>query len=606
MKATTSVFFAAALLGSLLTLSLQINAQTTRDYSLSTAVAIFEYMRGDQAAALAEIPISNSVQFQEQKGLSRKLSRVKKIQKSFELDLSGKLPDALHDAIWLDIFKLHNEEGACYKALNDLGKLKDIESGNHDTRLMRVTCILSSTDITADLIVDVEKIALATKGRSINLAYMYSNIASTAHNNKDYSQAQRYYNKALSFLGGDKEAVSLRARIRLSLAWSYYEALLYDQALQQFSMLRLDNEWLDSSLLGYGWAAFKSGDSGLAVESWRQLIYLPYKSISVYESYLSIPYAFESQNAYAEALSAYEEASALYVSEIEEIEALSVTITAKDIRDHVIEYAKSEGRVITPLHPLLVEPFAFGDFQDVFDLNAELNAYKEKVDRFELTVNVLNEARLSTIAQGSKSKAQLLTGEQAVEEKMEQLRLKLDSLAEQLLASGMRASAVYKPLKVQYQHYLLLMKMLSESDANDKAVLHKKIKKMRSVLIGELDEWMLGQGREGLLADARLIKLTESYHLIERRYQDYWSMKKLARKENVGEKQLQVMRDRLLGARENIVSLQNNLDELLLIKTRKALAKGKERLEDYVNQARIGEARLSEEFYQQGGRKLWH
>lgn len=608
MKKLLSYFCVYATLGGAVFTVPQLHAQHTRDVSLHKAVAIYDYMRGDQQQAIVELSSESDHNGMEFSGTrNRKLARLEQLQKTFELNLAGEMPDSLNNNLWIDISSLHYAEGDCQGALDALEEVRNLtQERDHEARMLRVTCMLDQHSLSAGVLAAAENIALSAEGTSIYLAYIYNNIAAAAGYMEDYTSAQRYYLKAKEYTDTTEEGLALASRIRLSLAWSYYESLRYDYALKEFSQLTVDNEWVDLSLLGYGWAAFKNSQPGLAVEAWRQLIYLPFKSISVYEGFLAIPYAMEKQNAYSEALAAYKAAAARYAEQISKVDELAASITAQEIEQHAVEYARSHGEPITPLHPLLVDAFSRGDFQDVFDVIAELDAFVLRLQAFEKTVKVLDEARLFMVRNIGNNDEQLAKGEAAVEQQLQGLFANLEDLGAKILVEGMASKDVSEKLKAKYQRYQLLQRSVNSGAASNQKSMQTSLKRVRNILLGDLEEELKERGDDSLISTARITRLAESYRLLEQRYQSYWAMKPYANKKDVGGPQLKALQKRIDVAKQHVVTVQKKIDQLLIAKTQQALAEQKEQLVIFEDQARIALARLSEEFYQRGGRKLWH
>ena len=610
MKFLLPVCWAPVVLGAALVFNVPAFAQSLsaeREIGINKAVAIYEYVRGNHAQAIIELASDGATMQLDSQAHSRKLLRMEQIQKTLERSIAGEMPQALHNTIWLEISELHNAEGNCRGALDALEEVNNVsQERDHEVRVLRVNCMFEGQNLSPGIIAAAENIALAAEGESINLAYLYHNIGAAAQYLEDFDNAQRYFIKAMTYLKNTDEGIALESRIRLSLAWSYYESLGYNASLREFSSLYIDNEWVDLSLLGYGWAAFKSGDPGLAIESWRQLIYLPFKSISVYEGYLAIPFALESKNAYTEALRAYTRAAELYAEQIQKIEELSENITADQIEKHAVDYARSKGEPITPLHPLLVDAFSRGDFQDVFEVIAEIDRYQTIINGFQQTISALDEARLFNISTQASSQANLQNSERQVEQKLARLLTNLQQLGGKILAVGMSAKHVTPELKAKYKRYLSLQKKVDRAGKQNDASMQASLQRVRNILLVELEEQAKERGDRSYINNVEIIRLAESYRLLEQRYQAYWAMKPYAKKTNVGERELQLMQGRVDAAKTHIVRLQGKIDGLLILKTREALEEQREQLVVFENRARIALARLSEEFYQRGGRKLWN
>ncbi|CAA0121931.1 Uncharacterised protein [BD1-7 clade bacterium] len=563
------------------------------DTTFNQQVAVYEYLRGHRRDALLELAIDNSVLAQSANENHRELVRMEQLQTALHSHLAGDMPVDLNNQLWLDVSELRRQNGDCEGALDALEELKELTMDmDHRERLQRVTCMLDQHSLSNGLLVAAENIALAAEGNSLWLAYIYNNIAVGAQYLEDYAAAQGYFTKALEYTDQSDEGRSLASHIRLSLAYSFYSAFRYDYAVNTFAELKVSTEWIDLALLGYGWAAYKNNNPGLALESWRQLVRLPFKSISVYEGFIAIPFALEKQNAFSEAYAAYVSAIEEYDEVIGQVDRINADLDGEMLLEHALEYARSkDSEEVDPLDPLLVYAFARASFQDAFDTIAKIDETRHHVEQMEYTLLVLEEARRVEQEQRGNIEAALTSHEKRVKARLEQARDGLVSISDAVLVEAISRLPSDNPLASDFASYQKLKSSLSNTQ---KA-------RMKGVLVGELQE----EGQ--LIAEDQLslIQLSEAYHRMSTRYQKYLKLKGNIQHSIEVDSQIAQMRTQLEATKAQLSLTETHAVDLLMAKTKESLRQQREQLSVFQNQARIAAARLGEEFYQRGGRRLW-
>lgn len=429
--------------------------------------------------------------------------------------------------------------------------------------------------------------------RMLWLAYAYYNLSVAALNARDVNLAATYYSSMMEYLKTDQESKALYERALLTRAYAEYQANQYAASMEVFQQINLDGFWKDQALLGYGWAAFHNYKRGLALESWRQLLSLPNKSISVYEGLIAIPFALEKANAFGDALAAYDVAIAEYEKALEQINQLENSLSADDIREHAIAYSNVEdGTVLEPLHPLLGATFTQPKFRSIIEMIGHLTKETARLQRQQQQLVVLQQAApWKPVAQQD-----LAVELVPLHKRLEQLLIDIIDLREFILKDAMSKKGVSKNLQEKYRRYAALRRI---SDASSDTV-DERLQKLQGVLLWQLykEGYYSAKHLQGVNAllkqyrhlQSRLSGLPDTLALTQERFTDVTAFKSLEARFN----QLEKTNNELVAkAEQHLLSL-----------TLQELKKYKDVITDFHKQALVANARLKEEFYQLGGRRL--
>jgi hypothetical protein len=214
-----------------------------------------------------------------------------------------------------------------------------------------VTSSAADAQALADLVNKIQQFVAEVKPADIQiwLVYSYYNLASASLNAGMPTEAETYFERVLEYINvvsknADQagpvnqellsELDALYEQTILTIAQARYQTNQYALSMESYAQLSIDGYWSDQGLLGYGWAAFNNFQRGVALEAWRQLVYLPNKSMSVYEGLLAIPFALEKANAYARALTAYDNAISEFTLAQQQIVELKQSLSLDQIRQH--------------------------------------------------------------------------------------------------------------------------------------------------------------------------------------------------------------------------------------------------------------------------------
>lgn len=587
--------------GALFTISVVIFPVSALDVKdVNERVAVYEYLRGNKEVAMIEMAIDSGLALGEGNKYRRDLFRAEQLQRTLSDILGDRMPQAVNDRLWLDISELRRRAGDCEGSLLALLSLKQLDVDmEYRRRFQQVACMLKQ-DVEPGVLVAAEKIAIKGQTddhaqKTLWQAYIYNNMAAAAQSIDQPLLAQAYFKRALKHIDSSEEGKALKSYLQLSLAYSYFSENRFDFAQKTFAKLREDSQWLDQGLLGFGWAAFNNNQPGLALESWRQLAKLPFKSINVYEGYLAIPYAFERQNALSEAYQGYEYAINEYLDVISVIEDLEENLLIEDIQKHLREYFASNGEGAVPIHPLLVYAYAQSSFQEVIDTVGKTQSYLKRIDELQVFLDGISESYQLKSDRFAIENNALEAHELATRQKIEQIDALLGKLVFFQVSESLKQLPANDPLNKQAKDYLALSIAQKDQEQEEALIL------IRRFLLGRLHEEKQWQAGNDKTLDSLVARLLNAKAAM----MNYKNQKMHRIKGDALGQRIYLLQQQLATSKAHITEVQNNAFELMLGKTLETLAQQKKQIRIFEDQARISLTRISENFYQQGGQRLW-
>jgi tetratricopeptide (TPR) repeat protein len=150
-------------------------------------------------------------------------------------------------------------------------------------------------------------------------AYAYYNLGAAYGRKGMFKKAAENFDLLLHMRLERQEELSLYDKAMTSAGYAYLLNKRYQEAIDQFSQVRLNSPVANRALLGYGWAAAESQNYSLALKPWTALSQRNLVDESAQEVLIALPYAYEKLGRKTEALAAYQQAEKQYLDEIKQL-----------------------------------------------------------------------------------------------------------------------------------------------------------------------------------------------------------------------------------------------------------------------------------------------
>lgn len=369
---------------------------------------------------------------------------------------------------WFYLGKLHYLRGdrdLAARVLNNIdGKLPGVL--RHEALSMRANLALNKGDQAA-----AETYIEQLPDDSPWQSYYYFNRGSTQTLAGDWQAGVESFRMLEQLSDDSEEALSLRDSAYTAAGFANLGGGDLDAAINDFTKVRLQSPLVDRAMLGYGWASAQQGDYRAALAPWQALSRRSLMIPAVQESLLAIPYAYEKLDAAASALVEYQQAIAVYETEISNITQAVVALKSMPLLDLMSDEAARgadwiSGVDFLPLNehaPYLFELIAKQHFQTALKDLSDLTRLRDYLQQAEQRVDAMDfvlETQQQAWAQGLN-----------------------DAQRESYQQSYQQLTAVYNELLEQQK--------LAEQEANGRRFVSQQ----------ELELWDIASHAEQLLAE---------------------------------------------------------------------------------------------------------
>src|SRR5690554_4010017 len=487
---------------SFLALGTQAGSQTSKD-DLSYRSAFYNYTLGQYAPARTTLLQAAQQASQPSSYRQMLLARVYveqgrylEAQQVFAEHNLDDVPSSMRDDTLFALTRLYYAQGNCKEAFKLMAKNQQLSSEQDaHSRFIRASCMAQQDTVSIETLQKAERILLDGAKRNKNdeatiwFAYGFYNLAVAAANIKQLIDADDFYSQALNYVGSTGEGRALVERIRLSRAEVNFVLNRYDYAMSAYQELPLNSYWQDQALLGYGWAAFRNYQSDIALEAWQQLINLPYKSMSVYQGYLVIPFAYERANAFMQAIVAYDYAMAQYTQVTKEIDRFSAQLTLQKINDHAVRYYHKQGEDVDPIHPLLAATYTEVEFRTLLEKIGLLTGYKQQLAKDESMLQMQTDYQREFNNQATQRKAWREQQQQKTEQALSRLAQQIPSLVDNILQAELDTPESNNTLRKAYQSYKVAASHAQKLPPSaEKQRLLQRLQRIQGILLFKLAE----------------------------------------------------------------------------------------------------------------------
>ncbi len=256
-----------------------------------------------------------------------------------------------------------------------------------------------------------------SKARHIDdwLHYIYFNMGNAYSRAQQFEKAIDYYDRLADLPMSDspslrEEQLVLYDKGLTAAGYNYILQGKPKKAIDRFKLVRIDGEFSNRALLGYGWAASENNDNRLALRPWQELSKRSLTFPSVQEALIAVPYAYEKLNAPGQALLEYKNAEQAFQKEIDRIRVVMDEMSGVDLlsalkieeTDNRSWFLLNEKNGVQPSITYLTELFSLNQFQgsvqelrDLLHMSARLSVWKDRLDayRFMLDQREINRAK---------------------------------------------------------------------------------------------------------------------------------------------------------------------------------------------------------------------
>ncbi len=249
-----------------------------------------------------------------------------------------------------------------------------------------------------DKMAQAERLAEQFERDSSWRAYAYYNLGAAYGRSGNFKKAAENFDLLLHMRLERQEELSLYDKAMTSAGYAYLLNKRYQEAIDQFSQVRLNSPVANRALLGYGWAAAESQNYRLALKPWTALSQRNLVDESAQEVLVALPYAYEKLGRKPEALAAYQQAERQYLDEINQLDtSLKALITP--VLDDTLNlpldgdtgwHQYAEDNNLPPQKAYFAALFAKNEFQqqvrtlrDLLQMRVRLTDWKNKMQLYQ-------------------------------------------------------------------------------------------------------------------------------------------------------------------------------------------------------------------------------
>ncbi len=311
--------------------------QPSQVSDLRYGVSLYDYFQRDYLAALSELQVADV-----RGGIvghgDRPLMLKGAMSLAFGMDRTGTqiferaLQDAgsedMRNAAWFYMGRMRYRRGDWAAAKASLSNIQ----GQVEPRLAEeVQAMAINLAIRTDNLAQAESALEGPVEDGAWGPYIYYNLGA-AHLRADQpGRGIDFMDRLAKMELSDEEHLAIQDKGLTAAGYSLLKQGEYADAVQRFSLVRLDSPVAEQALLGYGWAAAEAGDYGQALGPWQVLAGRSPRRAAVQEALLAVPYAYEKLGSAGAALQEFEVAETIFTAEIARIETLKSGLVPEDI-----------------------------------------------------------------------------------------------------------------------------------------------------------------------------------------------------------------------------------------------------------------------------------
>lgn len=310
---------------------------------LRYGVALYHYYQQDYLSALGELMVADArdgIKGHSDNpeliagGISLAFGMQNHAQSVFNEILNDeRRPQSVRDAAWYYLGKLHYTRGDWDAAEQSFARVSNEFKPEllAQLRALQINIQIRKKNYTAYSLKKLDDKSLRTWS-----PYVLYNVGAAYAREGDFDTAQEYFRELADVEVAEnilsrKEHWALQDKAYTAMGYSYLAQKKYDDAIAQFTRVRLEGMHANQALLGYGWAAVAKENYQAAIQPWQMLRSRSLIYPAVQESLLALPFAYEKLGAQGEALDAYQTAESLLEQEITLIKNMRATLTEGEL-----------------------------------------------------------------------------------------------------------------------------------------------------------------------------------------------------------------------------------------------------------------------------------
>ena len=288
--------------------------------------ALFEYYRGEPFAAMTAILVA---QDRGQLGphetgamallgsLQLEYGMLSESEKLLTGMLAGQLPAEVRERVLVELARVRFRGGDLEGSLQRLQQLPTLSTPalNDEIALMRANIALKRNNGA-----EAQQALLGVNPESTQFHYALFNLGVAQLQQGQSEAAQDTFNQLLTLRAENDEQKNLRDRTHLALGYEMIRQKRPELARNQLLNVRLNSSYVNTAMLGLGWAYSQTGLHEKALTPWLNLRERQPADLPVLEAQLAVPFAYQSLEAFPDAINAYRNAMQRYEFELQQLD----------------------------------------------------------------------------------------------------------------------------------------------------------------------------------------------------------------------------------------------------------------------------------------------
>lgn len=358
---------------------------------LRYGVALYWYYQGDYMNALSELLVAkerggivghgDNPEIMEG-GFSLGFGMERHASEIFQRLLSENRSKDSQDAAWFFMSKLRylREDYAGSQAALDKVRDKPAAAIREDVYAHRINLAIRQNQL------DVAEQLIRKRNPGDEwMPYINYNMGAAYARNQSFNDSIEYFRRLSKVEYPTDELRALYDKAMTSGGYAYLLSGQYQEAIDEFSKVRLTSALSNRALLGYGWAAAEQERFEEALKPWTYLAESSLIDENSQEALIAVPYAYEKLGSKALALQGFQRAEQGFLEEMQRLDSVIESMQGRQFLN-ALSIERSEGmdwlkhvrdNQVSPQLSYLAELFSREDFQGVVQELRDLLAIQQ-------------------------------------------------------------------------------------------------------------------------------------------------------------------------------------------------------------------------------------